>query len=173
MWSPVEQTALAEAEIEYADRKAQMIWVKFPIARVFMETAQAESGLQFGDASVVIWTTTPWTIPANRAVSFNPEIAYGLYECETLEQGLAFEPWIKPGDKLIIADKLAESVMKAAKAGSWKRISDVNASALQDMTLSHPCPLYTSDAADQQNGANLGGRPYITQKTKTTAYPQH
>jgi isoleucyl-tRNA synthetase len=138
MWSPVEQTALAEAEIEYADRKAQMIWVKFPIARVFMETAQAESGLQFGDASVVIWTTTPWTIPANRAVSFNPEIAYGLYECETLEQGLAFEPWIKPGDKLIIADKLAESVMKAAKAGSWKRISDVSASVLQDMTLSHP-----------------------------------
>jgi isoleucyl-tRNA synthetase len=103
-----------------------------------METAQAESGLQFGDASVVIWTTTPWTIPANRAVSFNPEIAYGLYECETLEQGLAFEPWIKPGDKLIIADKLAESVMKAAKAGSWKRISDVSASVLQDMTLSHP-----------------------------------
>ncbi len=138
MWSPVEQTALAEAEIEYADRQAQMIWVKFPIVRVFMETAQAESGLQFGDASVVIWTTTPWTIPANRAVSFNPEIAYGLYECETLEQGLAFEPWIKPGDKLIIADKLAESVMKAAKAGSWTRISDVSASVLQDITLSHP-----------------------------------
>ena len=65
---------------------------------------------------MVIWTTTPWTIPANRAVSFNPDVAYGVYECTALEAGLAFEPWIKPGDKLIIADKLAESVMKAAKA---------------------------------------------------------
>ncbi|RYZ06557.1 MAG: isoleucine--tRNA ligase, partial [Alphaproteobacteria bacterium] len=127
MWSPVEQTALAEAEIEYADRKANMIWVKFP----------AKSG-GVADASVVIWTTTPWTIPANRAVSFNPEIAYGVYECEALEQGLAFEPWIKPGDKLIVADKLAESVMKAAKAASWKRVGDVSAAQLQAMVLKHP-----------------------------------
>jgi isoleucyl-tRNA synthetase len=127
MWSPVEQTALAEAEIEYADRKAQMIWVKFPV----------KSG-GVGDASVVIWTTTPWTIPANRAVSFNPDIAYGVYECESLEQGLAFEPWIKPGDQLIVADKLAESVMKVAKAGSWKRVADVSAAQLQGMTLNHP-----------------------------------
>jgi isoleucyl-tRNA synthetase len=127
MWSPVEQTALAEAEIEYADRKANMIWVKFPI----------RDGVH-SDARVVIWTTTPWTIPANRAVSFNPEIAYGLYQCESLEQGLAFEPWIKPGDKLIVADKLAESVMKAAKAASWKKLDAVSATQLQAMTLKHP-----------------------------------
>ncbi|MEZ6030540.1 MAG: isoleucine--tRNA ligase [Hyphomonadaceae bacterium] len=127
MWSPVEQTALAEAEIEYADRKANMIWVKFPI----------RDGVH-NDASVVIWTTTPWTIPANRAVSFNPDISYGVYQCESLEQGLAFEPWIRPGDKLIVADKLAESVMKAAKAASWKKLSDVSATQLQAMTLAHP-----------------------------------
>jgi isoleucyl-tRNA synthetase len=128
MWSPVEQTALAEAEIEYADRKANMIWVKFPISE----------GVHAGEASVVIWTTTPWTIPANRAVSFNPDIAYGLYACESLEQGLAFEPWVKPGDRLIVADKLAESVMKAAKAASWKRVGEVSAAQLQVMTLKHP-----------------------------------
>ena len=127
MWSPVEQTALAEAEIEYADRKANMTWVKFPIS----------DGVH-SDARVVIWTTTPWTIPANRAVSFNPEIAYGLYQCENLEEGLAFEPWIKPGDKLIVADKLAESVMKAAKAASWKKLDAVSATQLQAMTLKHP-----------------------------------
>jgi len=127
MWSPVEQTALAEAEIEYADRKASMIWVKFPV----------KAGGVDG-ASVVIWTTTPWTIPANRAVSFNPEISYGVYECDSLEQGLAFEPWIKPGDRLVLADKLAESVMKAAKAGSWKRVGDVSAAQLRGMTLVHP-----------------------------------
>ena len=127
MWSPVEQTALAEAEIEYADRKAQMIWVKFPVAKGVHD-----------DARVVIWTTTPWTIPANRAVSFNPDVAYGVYECESLEQGLAFEPWIKPGDKLIVADKLVESVMKAAKAASWKKLDAVSATQLQAMTLKHP-----------------------------------
>jgi isoleucyl-tRNA synthetase len=136
MWSPVEQTALAEAEIEYADRKANMIWVKFPIS----------GGVHAGEASVVIWTTTPWTIPANRAVSFNPEIGYGVYACESLEQGLAFEPWIKPGDRLIVADKLAESVMKAAKAASWKKVGEVSSAQLQTMTLKHPL-----------HGAGLGG----------------
>jgi isoleucyl-tRNA synthetase len=137
MWSPVEQTALAEAEIEYADRKATTIWVKFPVIGKF-DHQRATDIKEMSGASVVIWTTTPWTIPANRAVSFNPEIAYGLYECESLEQGLAFEPWIKPGERLVLADKLAESVMKAAKAGSWKRLSDVSAATLQDTTLKHP-----------------------------------
>ena len=125
MWSPVEQTALAEAEIEYEDRKANVIWVKFPIV----------DGPHAGDASVVIWTTTPWTIPANRAVSFNTDIAYGLYECTELEADLPFEPWIKPGDKLVLADRLAESALTAAKAAKWNRIGDVDPSG---MTLAHP-----------------------------------
>ena len=51
--------------------------------------------------SVVIWTTTPWTIPANRAVSFNTDIAIRpLYKCTELEADLPFEPWIKPGDHI-------------------------------------------------------------------------
>ncbi len=73
MWSPVERTALAEAEVEYHDRKVPVIWVKFPV--------------QGEDFSVVIWTTTPWTIPANQAVSFNPSISYGLYEVESVWSG--------------------------------------------------------------------------------------
>ncbi len=128
MWSPVEQTALAEAEIEYADRKAQMIWVKFPIIGNSPSVG----------ASVVIWTTTPWTIPANRAVSFNPEVSYGVYECREIEEGLAFEPWIKPGDALVLADKLVESVMKAAKAATWKKLFALSAGQLQQMKLEHP-----------------------------------
>src|SRR5262249_48100217 len=135
MWSPVEQTALAEAEIEYADRKATTIWAKFPVVHASNKAVPDPLKLVSDRVSVVIWTTTPWTIPANRAVSFNSEIAYGVYACESLEQGLAFEPWIKPGDKLIIADKLAESVMKAAKAASWKRINDIDPKGL---TLAHP-----------------------------------
>jgi isoleucyl-tRNA synthetase len=128
MWSPVEQTALAEAEIEYEDRKATTLWVKFPV--VGGPAAGALAG-----ASVVIWTTTPWTIPANRAVSFNPGIAYGLYRCVGVEQGLAFAPWVKPGDLLIVADRLVESVMRAARAESWERLADVDPAGL---TLAHP-----------------------------------
>ena len=126
MWSPVEQTALAEAEVEYHDRKATTIWVKFRVASGGPE-----------DASVVIWTTTPWTIPANQAVSFSPKISYGLYEATEVasEEELGFKPWVAPGDKLMMADALAETVFKAAKATAWKRVSDVDPTG---WTLKHP-----------------------------------
>ncbi|MBU3973717.1 MAG: class I tRNA ligase family protein, partial [Alphaproteobacteria bacterium] len=78
---------------------------------------------------------TPWTIPANRAISYGPEIAYGLYEVTAMETGLEFEPWAKPGDRLIVADKLAEDVFKAAKIASWTRVDDLNPSGLE---CAHP-----------------------------------
>ncbi len=108
MWSPVERTALADAEIEYHDHVSPTVWVKFPV--------------KGSDASIVIWTTTPWTIPANRAISFGPKVEYGLYEVEALEENLEFAPWSKPGDKLVVADKLADDVRKAAKVATWKRL---------------------------------------------------
>ena len=111
MWSPVERTALADAEVEYHDHNSPTVWVKFPVM----------AGAHVG-ASVVIWTTTPWTIPANRAISYNSTIAYGLYEVEAMVGDLAFEPWAKPGDRLIVADKLADDVAKAAMIASWKRV---------------------------------------------------
>ncbi|MDO8901414.1 MAG: class I tRNA ligase family protein, partial [Phenylobacterium sp.] len=83
----------------------------------------------------VIWTTTPWTIPANRAIAYNESIAYGAYQVEALEEGLEFEPWAKPGDKLIVADKLAEEVFKAAKIGKWRRIEAIDC---QGMVCAHP-----------------------------------
>ncbi len=126
MWSPVERTALADAEVEYHDHVSPTIWVKFPV----VEGSDAAQG-----ASVVIWTTTPWTIPANRAVSYNPDIAYGVYQVEAMESGLEFEPWAKPGDKLIVADKLAGDVAKAAKIESWKRLESVDC---QGMVCAHP-----------------------------------
>ena len=124
MWSPVERTALADAEVEYHDHVSPTVWVKFPV--------------KGSDASVVIWTTTPWTIPANRAVSFGPEIAYGLYEVAELKADLEFEPWAKVGDKLILADALAEGVLKAANVQDWARVRAVPADELAAMTLSHP-----------------------------------
>jgi isoleucyl-tRNA synthetase len=127
MWSPVEQTALAEAEIEYADRKATMIWVKFPIVQAGVEgTGPRLDNLM--DASVVIWTTTPWTIPANRAISYNPDIEYGVYEITEVPtaEELGFAPWVKAGDKLVLADKLAQQVLTAAKAKKWNRLQSAN-----------------------------------------------
>ncbi|MEE2690610.1 MAG: isoleucine--tRNA ligase [Pseudomonadota bacterium] len=121
MWSPVEQTALAEAEIEYHDHQSTTIWVKFPVAK---------TGPQ--DASIVIWTTTPWTIPGNRAISFGPKIAYGLYEVTAMEKvvdpktGAELTPWTKVGEKLIVADGLWESVKAAGKIAEANRLADVD-----------------------------------------------
>jgi isoleucyl-tRNA synthetase len=126
MWSPVERTALADAEVEYHDHVSPTIWVKFPV----LEGSDAALG-----ASIVAWTTTPWTIPANRAISYSDTIAYAVYQVEAMEAGLEFEPWAKPGDRLIVADKLADEVAKAAKIASWRRIETVDP---RGMVAEHP-----------------------------------
>src|SRR6202171_5861020 len=78
MWSVVEKTPLAEAEVAYDDYTSDTVWVKFPIKFSAGETS-AENR-QVAGAAIVIWTTTPWTIPGNRAISYSPKIEYGLYE---------------------------------------------------------------------------------------------
>ncbi|MCP8884893.1 isoleucine--tRNA ligase [Devosia sp. XJ19-1] len=139
MWSVVERTALAEAEIEYADYESDTIWVKFPVSRI-----QAVDGKDTDEviahrehltgASVVIWTTTPWTIPANRAISFSSRIEYGLYEVT----GAAAENWAKVGDKLILADKLAAEVFAKAKVEASVRLQDVPSTVLSGIAAHHP-----------------------------------
>ncbi len=102
MWSVVEKTALAEAEVEYQDYTSDTVYVKFPVAK--------RTGEAFRAHRVVIWTTTPWTIPGNRAISYSPKIAYGLYEITRAPA----DNWAKAGDRLILADKLAAETIKAA-----------------------------------------------------------
>ncbi|MDB5493025.1 MAG: ileS [Phenylobacterium sp.] len=126
MWSPVERTALADAEVEYHDHVSPTIWVKFPVV---------EGSNAAGQASVVIWTTTPWTIPANRAIAYNPDIAYAVYEVEAIEEGLAFAPWAQPGERLILAEKLAPEVMAAAKVAKYRKVEAVDC---QGMVCAHP-----------------------------------
>ncbi|SFS83130.1 isoleucine--tRNA ligase [Brevundimonas viscosa] len=135
MWSPVERTALADAEIEYHDHVSPTVWVKFPVVAATDDHPDDLLSFRTGTPSVVIWTTTPWTIPANRAISYGPDIAYGLYEVAAMEEGLEFEPWAKPGDRLILADKLAEEVFKAAKIARWTRVGDISPSGLE---CAHP-----------------------------------
>ena len=122
MWSVVEKTALAEAEIEYHDHQSDMVWVKFPVTAGPVQ-----------DAFVVIWTTTPWTLPGNRAISYSHRIDYGLYEVTANERD--FGP--KVGETYVLAVKLADAVAATAKIGLAK-IGDVSAEALKAMTCAHP-----------------------------------
>ncbi len=125
MWSVVEKTALAEAEIEYEDYTSDTVWVKFPVA--------AGDG-DLGQAAVVIWTTTPWTLPGNRAVSFSPKVEYGLYKVTDAPP----ENWAKVGEHYILSKNLAGEVFKQAKVAAYDLIQDVSAGALTAMTLRHP-----------------------------------
>jgi len=135
MWSPVERTALAEAEIEYHDHVSPTVWVKFPLTAMTDDHPDDLLSFQSATPSVVIWTTTPWTLPANRAIAYGRDISYGLYEVTGVETGLEFEPWVKAGDRLILADKLAEEVLKAAKASAWTRVYDIDPAGLE---VAHP-----------------------------------
>ena len=77
----------------------------------------------------MIWTTTPWTIPANRAISYGPKIGYGLYRVESVGEALEEAPNAKAGDLLVMADVLAEAVFAAAKVTGWSRLAAVDPSA--------------------------------------------
>ncbi|MTI43382.1 isoleucyl-tRNA synthetase [Roseibium hamelinense] len=134
MWSVVEKTALAEAEIEYHDYQSDQIWVKFPVVEAGgTDEAAAE---QLLEASVVIWTTTPWTIPGNRAVCFSSNISYGLYE--VTQEGLPDDNWVQKGDLLILADALASDVFKNARIEEFRLVRPVSAGELSSVTLAHP-----------------------------------
>jgi isoleucyl-tRNA synthetase len=126
MWSVVEKTALAEAEVEYEDYTSDTVWVKFPVA------SPAHGAL--ATASVVIWTTTPWTLPGNRAISFSPKIAYGLYKITDAPA----DNWAKTGDLLILADALAESVFKQARVTAYEKVRAMPAETLEVVECSHP-----------------------------------
>jgi isoleucyl-tRNA synthetase len=119
MWSPVEKTALAEAEVEYHEKSSPTIYVKFPIAAVrwkrtnegFVTAVETSPRPELAGVSVVIWTTTPWTIPGNRAIAYSESLAYGIFEVTSAAEGsLAVV-----GDRLALADALADSTAKHAK----------------------------------------------------------
>ncbi|MGR3762023.1 isoleucine--tRNA ligase [Roseobacteraceae bacterium NS-SX3] len=147
MWSPVEKTALAEAEIEYHDHKSHTIWVPFAFAKVGSaempgpeEATEHEAANQqllaeeLQKARVVIWTTTPWTIPSNKAIAFNPKIAYGLFRVQETQE----ESWTKPGDLYVLADALADEVMGKSRVTAFERVRTVSASELEGSICIHP-----------------------------------
>ncbi len=132
MWSVVEKTALAEAEVEYQDYVSDAIYVKFPAARVvhsphpgIQDGVVFESmtfSLDLSKTYIIVWTTTPWTIPGNRAISFSLKIKYGLYEVVDSPEG----NWAKVGERYIVADARAEKLAKEFKVTEFRRLSDAD-----------------------------------------------
>jgi isoleucyl-tRNA synthetase len=146
MWSVVEQTALAEAEVEYEDYVSDQVWVKFPIDHAVKIEESDRSDGQPGklvtvkpdpdlkDASIVIWTTTPWTIPGNRAISFSRRIKYWLYEVTDVPEG----NWLSKGERLVLAESLAPEVMRQARVLEYKPLREVTTHELLSIECRHP-----------------------------------
>jgi isoleucyl-tRNA synthetase len=144
LWSVPEKTALADAEVEYHDHTSDQIWVKFPvvnaneihtkIARERLPDGRIFSNLDFGSASVLIWTTTPWTIPGNRAICFSRSIKYAIYEVLEAPEG----NWASPGDQYILARTLASEVMREARVEKFRELTGVEADELEQIKCEHP-----------------------------------
>ncbi|MCP1206848.1 isoleucine--tRNA ligase [Pantoea sp. B550] len=118
------RSALAEAEVEYYDKTSPSIDVMFnaidaDAVRQAFGVAQVN-----GPISLVIWTTTPWTLPANRAISLHPEFEYQLIQIE--------------GRALILAKELVESVMKRAGVSEWQVLGECQGAALELQKFQHP-----------------------------------
>ena len=128
MWSPVEKTALAEAEIEYHDHKSTTIYVAFPII------SDPTSAHALDGVSAVIWTTTPWTIPANRAIAYNPEITYVVLRVDETTDGAL----LQPGEKILVAEGLVEKVCKDCGILAHHVLYTMPGSALKGAVAAHP-----------------------------------
>jgi len=158
MWSVVERTALAEAEIEYHDYESDTIWVKFPVVAVdrstgtlFAEDEQRRESIPpedllepmgeelaelFLGSNIVAWTTTPWTIPGNRAVAFAGnalKTKYSIFEVTEAEND--FGP--RPGERYVAADALAAEMFAKAKV-QYRRLAEAHQWYLASLTLAHP-----------------------------------
>ncbi len=116
------KTALAEAEIEYGDEKSPSIYVKFPLTG---NVGDVHPDLAGKPVALVIWTTTPWTLPANLAVALHPDIVYSVIETDA-------------GDVLILARERIADCMKAFDIPSYRIIADVDPTLLENQTCRHP-----------------------------------
>lgn len=118
------RSALAEAEVEYYDKTSPSIDVMFDALDA--DAVRAQFGVQAseGPVSLVIWTTTPWTMPANRAISLHPEFDYQLLQID--------------GRSLILAKDLVESVMKRADISDWEVLGECQGAALELQLFQHP-----------------------------------
>ena len=126
LWSVVEKTALADAEVEYHDHTSTTIWVRFPVTRA----ARPE----LDGARVVIWTTTPWTIPGNRAVAYLTDEPYVVFEVdEPAEDSLA-----QRGERLVVAKPLLPQVLADLRIAGHRVLGELAGTALAGTLTAHP-----------------------------------
>ena len=128
LWSVVEQTALAEAEVEYHDHRSNTVWVRFPIV--------TPSHPALAGAAAVIWTTTPWTLPGNRAIAFSADLQYAVIQPKAvvaLSSGAKGQPLTMPvnvGERLLVAEPLIEELRNAVGIASYEKIASFKGTAL-------------------------------------------
>ena len=151
MWSPVEKTALAEAEIEYHDRTSDTAFVRFPVLN-------GTGALT--DAAVVIWTTTVWTLPGNRALAYGPEIDYALVHVDSVNEGSL----ARPGERLLIALALLPQVCAAAGIATHHVAHVYKGTELAGLVCAHPlrgqgydhdAPMLSADYVTTEQGTGI------------------
>ena len=126
MWSVVEKTALAEAEIEYYDHTSTTIWVRFPVVKASVPTLDG--------AAIVIWTTTPWTMPGNRAVAAGADFDYAVVRVDAVAEGSL----AKAGETIVIAEALLPSVLKDTGVDAHTILATVKGADLAGTIMAHP-----------------------------------
>ncbi len=152
LWSVVERTALADAEVEYEDHTSTTVWVKFPV----VETKAAAAK----DASIVIWTTTPWTMPGNRLIAFGDAITYDVVQVKAVAEGAL----PKVGEKIVVARELLEATLKAAKITEHAVVDSMKGEAFTGTVCRHPfagqgydfpVPMYAGDFVTTEAGTGF------------------
>ncbi len=154
LWSVVEKTALADAEVEYHEVESPTIWVAFPLVRVPRPELEG--------AEAVIWTTTPWTIPANRAIAYGPDIRYLVIEVVATGEGAR----VRPGRRLLVAAELRRSLEAAAAITESRVVAALDGRELAGAVAHHPLrglaggyefevPLLPADFVSAEEGTGL------------------
>ena len=148
LWSTVEKTALADAEVEYKDHISNTIYVAFKITQTDKDFLK--------DANIIIWTTTPWTIPANKALAYNKSLEYSLVEISELDN---FKE-----KRIVVAKNLLEKVIKSCEIKKYKLIKNFKGEDLKSTICSHPfkkigfdynIPMYDAAFVNLEQGTGI------------------
>ena len=152
LWSVVEKTALADAEVEYEDHTSTTVWVRFPVAKTGVDALKS--------GAIVIWTTTPWTLPGNRAIGFGAGIDYAVIEVKAVgEKSLA-----RVGERFAVAVELLEALLKSAAITGHDVVARVKGEAFAGSVCQHPLhdggydfpvPLYAGDFVTTEVGTGF------------------
>ncbi|WP_337996275.1 isoleucine--tRNA ligase [Oleispirillum naphthae] len=126
LWSVVEKTALAEAEVEYHDHTSTTIWVRFPVVKA--------AHIALEGAAVVIWTTTPWTMPGNRAIAYGPDFLYTVAEVKAAG-GMSLA---RPGERFVVLSDLLPEVAREANITEYAILAEIKGSDMAGTVCRHP-----------------------------------